>query len=133
MLLFTHEMGAFERVLVVDDNADVAELISVYLSSLGHETAVANDGASCIAMARTFAPTVVVLDIGLPVMDGYAVARQLRAEHGNAMKLIAASGYSQKADRVRAIEAGFDEYLVKPVDLELLAVHVGGARHLRAG
>ena len=127
------EMGTLERVLIVDDNADVAELTSVYLSTLGHETEVVHDGPTCLERARTFHPTVVVLDIGLPLMDGYAVAARLRAEHGHALRLIAASGYSQSSDRIRAIEAGIDEYLVKPVDLELLALHVGCARRLRAG
>ena len=127
------EMRTSERVLIVDDNVDVAELTSVYLSTLGYETAVAHDGPSCLEKVRAFHPSVIILDVGLPLMDGYAVAKQLRAEHGQSIKLIGASGYSQKADRIRAIQAGFDEYLIKPVDLELLAMHVGGAHHLRAG
>ena len=122
-----------QRVLIVDDNADITELVSTYLQALGHVTTVAYDGQQCLEAARAFAPTVVVLDIGLPTINGFVVADRLRAEHGNELMLIAATGYGQKSDRIRGVQAGFDEYLVKPIDLEHLAVLINRPAHLRAG
>ena len=125
--------ASVERVLIVDDNVDMTELLSAYLEALGHETAVAHDGASCLEAVRTFAPTVVLLDIGLPILDGYSVASLLREKYGRGLRLIATTGYGQQSDRVRGIEAGFDDYLVKPLDLELVAMLVRQPEHARAG
>jgi signal transduction histidine kinase len=108
------------RVLVVDDNQDLAELLSEALQSEGFQTAIANDGSGAIASWRSFAPHVCVLDVGLPDLDGYQVAQVLRAEHGKAATLIAVTGYGQPNDRVRAVRAGFDCHLVKPVDVDQL-------------
>jgi signal transduction histidine kinase len=110
------------RVLVVDDNLDLAELLSEALASEGFQTAIAHDGNGAIASWRTFAPHVGVLDVGLPDLDGYQVARVLRAEHGAAATLIAVTGYGQPTDRVRAAGAGFDCHLVKPVNVDELVV-----------
>ncbi|HUP90786.1 MAG TPA: ATP-binding protein [Solimonas sp.] len=109
------------RVLVVDDNVDGAQLLAASLSLLGHDVRVAGDGASALLAAAEFQPQVVLLDIALPGMDGYEVARRLRRVHpGAGMRLVALTGYAQHADRVRSAEAGFDEHLAKPVSLATL-------------
>ncbi len=109
------------RVLVVDDNVDAAAMLHAYLSELGHEPAIAHDGVAALELVGTFKPEVAVLDIGLPVMDGYELARRLREQLGpETLRLIAMTGYGQDADRARAAEAGFDHHLVKPVALEML-------------
>jgi CheY-like chemotaxis protein len=82
--------------------------------------AIAPDGPAAIERAKTFEPTVAVLDIGLPVMDGYELARKLRADRGGHLRLVALTGYGQDRDRQRARLAGFDTHMVKPVDLERL-------------
>jgi signal transduction histidine kinase/CheY-like chemotaxis protein len=106
------------RVLIVDDNVDVAELLSDALRVEGFETVVAHDAQSAIATWRAFSPHAGVLDVGLPDLDGYELARALRAEHGRKPTLIAATGYGQQSDRLRAAEAGFDCHLVKPVSMD---------------
>jgi CheY-like chemotaxis protein len=105
------------RVLVVDDNVDAAESTAAYLRLEGHEVKTVSDGTEALASVRVFAPHVIVLDIGLPGLDGYAVARQLR-ERGDTSHalLIAMTGYGQKDDKQRASEAGFDYHFVKPTD-----------------
>jgi PAS domain S-box-containing protein len=108
------------RVLVVDDNEDAADMLRFGLEHLGYEVAIAPDGPSAIERAKTFDPTVAVLDIGLPVMDGYELARKLRADRGGHLRLVALTGYGQDRDRQRARLAGFDTHMVKPVDLERL-------------
>jgi signal transduction histidine kinase/ActR/RegA family two-component response regulator len=110
------------RVLVVDDNVDVAELIAEALSDEGFETRVALEGRAAIEAWRTFAPHAAIMDVGLPDMDGYELARAIREEHGAAPTLIAATGYGQKRDRVLAADAGFDCHFVKPVSLQELIV-----------
>jgi signal transduction histidine kinase/CheY-like chemotaxis protein len=106
------------RVLVVDDNVDVAELLCEALKIEGFTTFIAHDGQGAVASWRRFAPHAGVLDVGLPDFDGYELARILRAEHGTAPTLIAATGYGQPSDRLSAAEAGFDCHLVKPVSVE---------------
>ncbi len=116
------------RVLVVDDNVEAAELISGALRALGHEVAVAHDGAEALKLADRFRPEVAVLDIGLPVMDGYELARRLRDQPDvGPGRLIALTGYGQDADRARSRDAGFDVHLMKPVDVRALADAIGGA------
>ena len=105
-----------KRILIVDDNVDAAAALNLLLQSLGHETSVAHDGLQALAAAEVFRPDVVLLDIGLPGVSGYEVARRLRTGKGGALKIIAITGWGQEADRVRAAEAGFDVHLVKPVD-----------------
>jgi signal transduction histidine kinase/CheY-like chemotaxis protein len=108
------------RVLLVDDNQDAVMLLSEALNALGYETRVAHDGPSGIAAAAEFHPTVAMLDIGLPVMDGYELARRLR-EQAAGIQLIAMTGYGQDTDRRRSREAGFVHHLVKPFVLEQVA------------
>jgi signal transduction histidine kinase len=110
------------RVLVVDDNTDTADLLASALSRFGYAVATAYDGIDGLSTAGAFQPDICLLDIGLPFMDGYELARQLRdsAKFPSALRLIAITGYGQAADRQRALEAGFDAHLTKPVDLENL-------------
>jgi CheY-like chemotaxis protein len=110
---------AKRSVLVVDDNADAASLLSCMLRSSGHDVATVNDGRSAIATAMAKRPDLILLDIGLPDLDGYEVVRRLRLEvqFGSTL-IVAVSGYSQEHDRQRALTSGFDEYLVKPVSPE---------------
>ena len=116
------EVGHRRRILVVDDNQDAAELLAESLQALGYVTRVANDGPSALDAASAFHPHIGLLDIGLPVMDGYELARRLRdSAEGAKMRLIAVTGYGQDSDRRRAREAGFDEHLIKPVDINRLA------------
>jgi signal transduction histidine kinase/CheY-like chemotaxis protein len=109
------------RVLVIDDNMDAAESIAVFLRLEGHEVRTVSDGPQAVAIAQVFAPQVAVVDIGLPGMNGYEVARRLRLKgsEGPAL-LIALTGYGQKEDRARSTEAGFDHHFVKPADPRLI-------------
>lgn len=112
--------GAQRRVVVIDDNVDAAEVIQVMLESLGHVVAVAHDGASGAGLVRRLAPDVVLCDLGLPgEMDGLAVARKLSAADHKPY-LVALTGYGRDEDRRRAIDAGFDLHLTKPVDMSTL-------------
>jgi signal transduction histidine kinase/CheY-like chemotaxis protein len=120
------EARARIRVLVVDDNADIAELLSEALQGKGFQTAIANDGKNALISWRAFAPHAGVLDVGLPDVDGYDVARAVRAEHGRKACLIAMTGYGQPTDRSRATDAGFDRHLVKPVSLDELVSVLDG-------
>lgn len=113
-------LSSARRILVVDDHADAAEGLAFFLRLHGHETRTAEDGVTALDLARTFHPEIIVLDIGLPRMDGYEVARRLRDEHPNGLLLVAATGYGKKEDRRRATEAGFDHVLVKPISLDAL-------------
>jgi signal transduction histidine kinase len=104
-----------QRFLIVDDNAEAADSLAAVLRLAGHEARVAYDGPTALAMARTDPPDVAVLDIGLPRMDGYQVAEQLRREaHLDQVRLIALSGYGSPFDLTRSRDSGFDHYLVKP-------------------
>jgi signal transduction histidine kinase/CheY-like chemotaxis protein len=105
------------RVLVVDDNTDVAELLSEALQDAGFQTAVAFDARAALEAWRRFGPHAAVLDVGLPEIDGYELAKTLRVEHGTVPTLIAATGYGQLQDRQRAAHAGFDCHFVKPVSV----------------
>jgi signal transduction histidine kinase/DNA-binding response OmpR family regulator len=112
------------RILLVDDNTDGAESLATLLRLAGHETRVAHDGPEALGTAADFRPQVVVLDIGLPGMDGYEVARRLRADPKLGMVvLVAVTGYGRDRDRQRSREAGFDHHLVKPVEFAQL-LHV---------
>jgi CheY-like chemotaxis protein len=109
------------KVLVVDDNIDAAELLADALSSLGYRVATAHDGPAAISQAERFVPHTILLDIGLPVMDGYEVARRVRALPALAQThLIAITGYGQRTDLLQSQAAGFDLHIVKPVDLDAL-------------
>ena len=117
-----------KRVLVVDDNADVAESLGMVLEFLGHEVRTVHDGNVAVATARAERPDLMFVDIGLPVMDGYEVARTVRADPtlGDVV-LIALTGYGTVEDKARSRAAGFQHHLVKPVNVEVLREVVGGA------
>ncbi len=106
------------RVLVVDDNLDIAELMSEALEAEGYQTAIANDGKGALNRWRSFDPHAGIFDIGLPDLDGYEVARSIRADFGPGSMLIAVTGYGHPMDRSRASDAGFDCHLVKPVSID---------------
>ncbi|RYD21638.1 MAG: PAS domain S-box protein, partial [Verrucomicrobiaceae bacterium] len=109
------------RLLIVDDNKDAAETMAMLQQLRGHETRVAHDGPQGISVAEKFLPEAILLDIGLPGMDGFEVARRIRTMPGlEKTFLIALTGYGSEGDRQKALAAGFDEHLPKPADLELL-------------
>ena len=105
------------KILVVDDNHDSALSLAMMLSIMGHETRTAHDGESAVLMAETFLPEVVLLDIGLPKMNGYEVAQRIREKSwGASMYLIAVTGWGQDEDRQRSSEVGLNLHMVKPVE-----------------
>ncbi|MBS0419472.1 MAG: response regulator [Proteobacteria bacterium] len=117
-----HKRVAGCRVLVVDDNQDAADSVSMLLALDGFETRVAYDGAQAIKEFAQYRPDALLLDIGMPIMDGYEVARRIRADaHGRGTVLCALTGWGQAQDKQRALDAGFDEHLTKPVDPSTLA------------
>jgi CheY-like chemotaxis protein len=123
------------RVLVVDDNVDCLYSMKTLLARVGHEVATALDGPGALEAARAFEPHVILLDIGIPRLDGYEVAKRIRAEKAlDGLVLVATTGYGQEVDRQRSREAGIDHHLVKPLDFkkvqELLAsVETGAKAH----
>jgi DNA-binding response OmpR family regulator len=105
------------RVLIVDDNQDAADTLALLMKLEGYTVAVANDGSTALAEESTFQPQLVLLDIGMPGMDGYEVARELRARApGKSLVIVAVTGYGQPEDRARAKEAGFSDHLTKPIN-----------------
>jgi len=109
------------RVLVVDDNIDAGDTLAALLRALGAEVHIARDGIQALSALETFLPNVAILDIGMPEMNGYDVARAIRNRlPGTAITLVALTGWSQDADRRRALEAGFDHHMAKPPNLEAL-------------
>lgn len=109
------------KILVLDDNVDSAITLAMLLSLSGNETRIAHEGEAALQIAASFLPDLILLDIGLPRLDGYEVARRIRAESwGNNLQLIAVTGWGRDEDRRKTAAAGFDVHLVKPVDLEAL-------------
>jgi CheY-like chemotaxis protein len=105
------------RVVIVDDNADAADSLAMVLELEGHEVRTAGDGMAGLALIREFGPQAVILDIGLPLLNGYEVARRIRDEHEEAdILLIAVTGWGQQQDKQTAVAAGFDHHFTKPVD-----------------
>ncbi|MBI2875420.1 MAG: response regulator [Candidatus Tectomicrobia bacterium] len=113
--------GSPQRVLIVDDNVDGARMLAMILEMWGHQVWMAHDGPAAIEAAKAYQPGIVLLDIGLPGMDGYEVAQRLRQQKDlSPMRLVALTGYGHEEDRARSREVGFDEHLVKPVPPEQL-------------
>jgi CheY-like chemotaxis protein len=109
------------KVLVVDDNAEVAQTVGWMLEMIGHEYELVHDGQAALEAARAYKPDAILLDIGMPGMDGYAVCRVLRQDEAfRNTPIIAQTGWGQERDKLLASEAGFDHHLVKPVALEAL-------------
>ena len=116
------------KVLVVEDNEDAAESVRRLLSQCGYQVMVAHTGQEGVTTARKLQPHVVLCDIGLPDSDGYAVASVLRQSDSGKARIIAVTGHGDAMDRRRALAAGFDEHLVKPVEPRVLldAIHMFG-------
>jgi CheY-like chemotaxis protein len=108
------------RILLIDDNQDAAQALAGLLRVFGHEVTIALNGPDGLETASTFSPEVVFVDIAMPEMDGYEVARQLRRRAGPRIKLLALSGYGRDEDRARSLDAGFDMHLIKPIDANRL-------------
>lgn len=122
----TDGQGSGRRILIVDDNVDSAESLGLWLKLEGYDVKVVHEGLAVVEAARAFKPKVILLDIGLPDIDGYEVAERLRRELGlNGVRLIALTGYGQDEDRQRCYDAGFDEHLIKPVDPATLETLLG--------
>ncbi|HYH42449.1 MAG TPA: ATP-binding protein [Burkholderiales bacterium] len=124
------------RVVVADDNLDFAATLAIILRDLGHDVRVAHDGVQAVSVITEFAPDIAFVDIGLPGMSGYDVARRLRADGGGSLVLIAVTGYGQETDKARTASAGFDAHIVKPLEpFQLAPVFelVAARRDLAAG
>jgi CheY-like chemotaxis protein len=116
-------------VLIVDDNEDAAMMLAELLELVGFEVKTAHDGPSALATLHTFEPETAVLDIGLPVMDGFEVARRIRAHSSlGRIQIVALTGYGQADDHARSAAAGFDHHLTKPVDVSRLVELLGTAQ-----
>jgi CheY-like chemotaxis protein len=119
--------AAMSTVLLIEDNADSREMMSMLLGMLGYQVLEAANGIDGLQLATREQPAIAVIDIGLPDIDGYEVARKLRADAClQGMTLIALTGYGQDADRKRALAAGFDSHLVKPLDMDVLVNTIVG-------
>jgi CheY-like chemotaxis protein len=113
--------SAARRILVVDDNRDAADALARLLQLLGHHVDTAQDGLQAVARAQTFRADVILMDIGMPHLDGYEAARRIREQLGlQPLKLVALTGWSQDEHRRRSAEAGFDAHILKPVDVAAL-------------
>jgi CheY-like chemotaxis protein len=114
------------RVLVVDDNRDAAQSLALFLKLSGHDSHVAHDGLEAVEKAARLSPDLILLDIGLPKINGFEAARRIREQsQGNAPVLVAVTGWGQESDRQRSRDAGFNAHLVKPVDTAVLANLLG--------
>ena len=115
------------RVLLVDDNVDAAEVLAEALRSFGHDVKVAHDGPEALSVAPRFQPDTAILDIGLPVMDGYELAIKLREQMPTRrLRLLALTGYGQDSDKAKSLAAGFNVHLVKPVNLSTILAFLDG-------
>ena len=119
------------RVLIVDDYPDAAEATCMLFTRLGHLCRCAISGEHALDEARAFLPDIVILDIGLPDLSGYDVARTLRQRHGAGIYLAALTGWGQPEDRRRAIDAGFDQHIVKPATAQVLCELIAAAERRR--
>ncbi len=127
-------MAVGRRILAVDDQADTVEMLASLLRLQGHEVRTAYDGPAGLAAAADFGPEVVLLDIGLPGLDGYEVARRLRqVPAARTALLVAVTGYGREVDRAQARAAGFQHHLVKPLDLAALERLLAGLGATRPG
>ena len=124
-----HALSQRIRVLVVDDNRDAALSLATMLRIMGNEATMADDGLAAVEAAENFRPDVILLDIGLPRLNGYEVCRRIRKQPWSKETLIIAlTGWGQPEDRRRSQEAGFDHHLVKPVDVDQLKTLLGRSR-----
>jgi CheY-like chemotaxis protein len=121
------------RVLIVDDYPDSVEATCMLFTRMGHSVCQANSGARALDQAEVFHPDVVLLDIGMPDLSGYEVARTLRRLHGRELYLAALTGWGQPEDRLHAIAAGFDQHILKPATARMLCEVLVAAELGRAG
>ena len=121
--------AAVPKILVVEDNVDAAASLAEYLQMFGHEVRTSGDGPEALATLDSFLPEVVLLDLGLPGMDGYELADRLRTKHpaGASLRIIAVSGADSPTDQRRSKAAGFEAHVGKPVDLRKLRTLLGSA------
>jgi CheY-like chemotaxis protein len=120
------------RILLIDDDQDVADSLAIWFETLGYQVETASNGTQGICTAQVFAPDIIILDIGLPNMDGYQVARKLREQPSTQrMWIIALSGYDQKKNSLSMGSGGFDQYLMKPPNLTLLQDLIAEFQHLK--
>jgi CheY-like chemotaxis protein len=118
--------AAAQRVMLVDDNVDALESLEMLLQMLGYEVACAPHPQEALALAERFDPSIALIDIGLPGMDGYQLAAEIRRRRaGRPMRLVAFTGYGGADDVARARDAGFDAHLVKPVEMDQLIAVLG--------
>jgi CheY-like chemotaxis protein len=113
------------KVLVVDDNEDAADSLATLLDVMGYSVRIAYDGPEAIEAADEFQPEVALLDIGLPRLSGYDIARHVRQKRGREVLLVAITGWGQEDDRRKAREAGFDHHFTKPADFDVLLELIG--------
>jgi CheY-like chemotaxis protein len=114
-----------KRILVVDDNVDAATSLALLLRAMGHEVFVAHEGRSALADLSRIRPDIALLDIAMPDMSGYELARQVRSRVGSSVRIVALTGFGLPEDRARALEAGFDQHMVKPADPAFLKSLLG--------
>ena len=120
--------SAAKRILIADDNTDAAEILEIWLSMSGHDVRTAPDGEAALALAESMRPDILLLDIGMPKVNGYDVARRVRQKPwGQAMTLVALTGWGQEEDRRRSKEAGFDHHLTKPVEPSVVDALIASA------
>lgn len=115
------------RILVVDDNVDSAASLGLLLGMMGNDVRIAHDGLEAVDAAVAFRPAIVLMDIGLPKLNGYDAARRIRSARGTEIVLVAVTGWGQAEDRLRSKEAGFDHHLTKPLEESVLREVLAGS------
>jgi CheY-like chemotaxis protein len=118
-------VGSSRLILVVDDNVDAAECLGELLKVSGHVVHIAHDGERALSAAAQLRPEVIILDIGMPFLNGYQVAQRLRNDLGLTSMLVAVTGYAAESDRIHAQQAGFDHHFAKPLDIHRLSALLG--------
>jgi CheY-like chemotaxis protein len=111
---------ASRRVLIIDDNVDAADSLAIILRHMGHQVHVAYDGRAALELSLRTRPEIVLLDIAMPEISGYEVAKQIRQYLGDRVRIFAVTGYGQDDDRLKSVEAGIDQHLIKPIDTTFL-------------
>ncbi|MCC2959584.1 response regulator [Massilia sp. IC2-278] len=125
--MFSPPTTIARRVLIIDDNADAAQLLAMFVAAYGHEAQVANDGPTGLRLAEAFCPEIVFLDLGMPGMSGYEVAAAMRSlPEVRGAYITALTGWNDLKTRLRVVETGFDHHLTKPADLQAVLSLIAG-------